>query len=195
MECMHAHKGGIAVVGFSLNCQRMLTAGPDSHVVVWDVATRKQLHTFQEHESECLGTSPVPDCSRASLLQNCSPARAALRPSQHAGMPSSSPARAPAEDVLTAVVIQQAAAQAVACPPAGSTVNDACWRDNDVLAFSSSDHVHVCSFQKRKYLKQFGHSGGETYLGWSQDCKQSMHRICPGLQLHPQLASWQHCPA
>lgn len=102
VECMHAHKGGIAVVRFSLNCQRMLTAGTDSHVVVWDVATRKQLHTFQEHER--------------------------------------------------------------------STVNDACWRDNDVLAFSSSDHVHVCSFQKRKYLKQFGHSGGETYLGWSQDC-------------------------
>ena len=74
MECMHAHKGGIAVVRFSPNCQRMLTAGTDSHVVVWDVATRKQLHTFQEHESECLGKSPVPDCSHAQLQQNCRPA-------------------------------------------------------------------------------------------------------------------------
>ena len=69
----------------------------------------------------------------------------------------------------------------MARPPAGSTVNDACWRDNDVLAFSSSDHVHVCSFQKRKYLKQFGHSGGETYLGWSQDSELSLLRDCPGL--------------
>ena len=104
MECMHAHKGGIAVVRFSPNCQRMLTAGTDSHVVVWDVATRKQLHTFQEHESECLGKPPVPDCSRAPLLQNCSPSRTALRPSQHAahrvrlasttGLPAEAPAEA-----------------------------------------------------------------------------------------------------
>ena len=77
--------------------------------------------------------------------------------------------------------------------PAGSTVNDACWRDNDVLAFSSSDHVHVCSFQKRKYLKQFGHSGGETYLGWSQDSELSMRCICPRLQLHHSFTlSWPH---
>ena len=104
MECMHAHKGGIAVVRFSPNCQRMLTAGTDSHVVVWDVATRKQLHTFQEHESECLGKSPAPGCSPISLPQNRRPARAALRPVQHAarcprlasiaGLPAEAPAEA-----------------------------------------------------------------------------------------------------
>ena len=100
---MHAHKGGIAVVRFSPNCQRMLTAGTDSHVVVWDVATRKQLHTFQEHESERLGKSPVPDCRHDPLLRTCSPARAALRPSQHAAHRlclasiTGLPARAPAE--------------------------------------------------------------------------------------------------
>ena len=66
---MHAHKGGIAVVRFSPNCQRMLTAGTDSHVVLWDVATRKQLHTFQEHESGYLGKSPVPDCSHPTCYR------------------------------------------------------------------------------------------------------------------------------
>ena len=62
-----------------------------------------------------------------------------------------------------------------------------------MLAFSSSDHVHVCSFQKRKYLKQFGHSGGETYLGWSQDSELSVRGICPQLQLHQSITlSWRH---
>ena len=84
MECMHAHKGGIAVVRFSPNCQRMLTAGTDSHVVVWAVATRPLQHTFQEHESECQGQSTVPDCRGAQLLQTCRPATAALRPLRHA---------------------------------------------------------------------------------------------------------------
>lgn len=61
---LSGHASWVLSVSFSQDGKRFTSSSSDKTVKIWDVAERKCLHTFQEHNDQVWGVAYSPDSDK-----------------------------------------------------------------------------------------------------------------------------------
>jgi WD40 repeat protein/beta-lactamase regulating signal transducer with metallopeptidase domain len=193
------HGGNVTFVAFGPEGKTLITAGQDSTVRVWDLATGQEIRRFgNERRAEGQPAVPVPPAvpARAKLV---APAKAPAQPKE-IKPPTSQQATIPAEkaqvDVKQALIEAEialkkaqaaAAAQAIVLPPAvaatGSSVAVA--RDGKTLAIANANiypiHLYdVASGKETRTIEGVRSVFGLTSLLFSPDGRALAARTTDG---------------
>ncbi|MGE3777261.1 MAG: hypothetical protein AB7F89_08760, partial [Pirellulaceae bacterium] len=65
-DTVQAHDGAVTWIAFNSDGTRMVTAGSDTTVLVWDTASRRPIHTFFGHTSDLTQVEFVPHSDRVA---------------------------------------------------------------------------------------------------------------------------------